>query len=67
MVIGQGTQASLYQAANMVKPPNISYVYPLSGARREEIEVPDYLAMEKGLIIFNVEAGNSNDLMSRND
>ena len=51
----------------MIKPANVAYVYPLSGGPRQELEVPEYLEMMDGLVIFNVEAGRADDLMSKND
>lgn len=51
----------------MVKPANIAYVYPLSGGSRLEIEVPEFLEKENGLVIFNVETGRADDLMSNKD
>ena len=67
IVIGQGTRAGLYQSASMLKPANVAYVYPLSGGPRKELEVPEYLEKDMGLIIFNVEANNADDLMSSSD
>lgn len=49
----------------MLKPENVAYVYPMND--RIEIEVPAYLEHDEGLVIFNVEAGRSDDLMNTND
>ena len=41
-------------------------MYPLT-QQRGEIEVPDYLAGQAGLVVFNVESGRDSDLMKRTD
>ena len=46
----------------MSKPNNIHYAYPMT-APRTELQVPDYLKAVTGLVVFNVEASRSDDLM----
>mmetsp|Transcript_41695 Transcript_41695/g.54916 ORF Transcript_41695/g.54916 Transcript_41695/m.54916 type:complete len:136 (-) Transcript_41695:812-1219(-) len=65
MVVGQGAKTGLYQAI-MMKPRNVEYVYPLA-KDRSELQVPDYLANESGLVVFNVEAARADDLMQHRE
>lgn len=54
MFIGQGTRAGLFQSI-MMKPPNVRYVYPLTGAR-SEVQVNS--GFKNAVVVFNLESDN---------
>ena len=46
----------------MYKPPNVVNVYPLT-EDRYLVEVPEGMAHDEGLIIYNIESDRADDIM----